>query len=341
MRTAVRDQPNDDFEPAVTSTTEDIPSIAGPSRLAPVPNLLPKSRKALRKTPSWPVITDFTISPRQKSLPSPIPPSSGKKRKAASIANTNEAKRRAVKNILTTISEDERKEAAKKEESIMLQDASITKAKATLDQSAIAFLSENLPDNQQLQDPPGKFDTSMTTPEISPPSSDREPDRSQPPQPEEHIAFNIQNAEMHRAPRPRRGPPTPEHVLLVVEDDDVISKVLYFFQSHDPLDILEAYWNQSLDYVVPDEGIETTAEITPPAPLPTPTSSTEAVNGSAETKTEVETPPQSNHNDTDSSVEITDIIISANVTIDISNDKDDLEDKGEGEGGESTEGHAN
>ena len=158
--------------------------------------------------------------------------------------------------------------------------------------------------------------------------------------------FNIENAlvaraEMHRAPRPRRGPPTPEHVLLVVEDDDVISQILYFSQSHDPLDILEAYWNQSLDYVVPDEGIETTAEVTPPAPPPTPTSSTEAVHGSTETKPDIETAPQANHNDTDSSVEITDIIISTNHTIDISNDKADSESKEEGGEEENTEGHAN
>ena len=158
--------------------------------------------------------------------------------------------------------------------------------------------------------------------------------------------FNIENAhvaraEMHRAPRPRRGPPTPEHVLLVVEDDDVISQILYFSQSHDPLDILEAYWNQSLDYVVPDEGIETTAEVTPPAPPPTPTSSTEAVHGSTETKPDIETLPQANNNDTDSSVEITDIIINTNRTIDISNDKADSESKEEGGEEENTEGHAN
>ena len=167
---------------------------------------------------------------------------------------------------------------------------------------------------------------------------------------EEHITFDITGAvvaraEMHRAARPRRGPPTPEHVLLVVEEDEVISELLFFYESHDPLDILEAYWNGSLDHVGTDEGIETSAELTPTAPPPTPTSSTEALQGSVDNSTDSNTTQNNTAND--SSIQITEVIINNNLTIDIadnddktSNDDIEEEKEEEGKGGDKGD-HAN
>lgn len=101
------------------------------------------------------------------------------------------------------------------------------------------------------------------------------------------IVFNIDNAMVAGAAldndqRPIPPQDVPEHVLIVVEDFDTITHVLTFQQAYDPEDILNAFWNRSINVTFPDEGFEATASITPIAPPPTPTSSTEAVNGSAE-----------------------------------------------------------
>ena len=76
----------------------------------------------------------------------------------------------------------------------------------------------------------------------------------------------------------------PEHVLLVVEDFDTLTHVLTFQQAYDPEEILNAYWDGSINMTMPDEGFEATGSITPTAPPPTPTSSTEAVKGSSDTE---------------------------------------------------------
>ena len=72
----------------------------------------------------------------------------------------------------------------------------------------------------------------------------------------------------------------PEHVLIVIEDGNVITHVINFANRHQPEEILEAFWTNSLNMSMPDEGIENTAEITPSAPPPTPSTSTEAIRSS-------------------------------------------------------------
>ena len=111
-----------------------------------------------------------------------------------------------------------------------------------------------------------------------------------PPQanPDDHIVFNIQNtlvaqATLEDSPQIRVAPPTPEHVLIVVEDFDTITHIITFDRAHDPADILNAYWDNSINMAMPDEGFENSASITPSAPPPTPSTSTEAVRGSSET----------------------------------------------------------
>ena len=105
-------------------------------------------------------------------------------------------------------------------------------------------------------------------------------------QPEDNIVFDIRNtivgeANLDNAPRPRRMNETPEHVLLVLEDDNVITHILNFRDSHNPEDILEAFWNRSLNMMTPDEGFEASSSSSPPPPPPTPSSSTEAQKGSS------------------------------------------------------------
>ena len=75
-------------------------------------------------------------------------------------------------------------------------------------------------------------------------------------------------------------PDIPEHVLIVIQDDNVITHLINFSNRHTPEEILEAFWTNSLNMSLPDEGIENTAEITPTAPPPTPSSSTEAIHSS-------------------------------------------------------------
>ena len=85
------------------------------------------------------------------------------------------------------------------------------------------------------------------------------------------MAFNIINAQIANAnldgaARPRRGPPTPEHVLIEVDRDGNISHLLHFHQPHDPLDIIEAFLNNTLNSSAPDEGFDSTVNTTPAAP---------------------------------------------------------------------------
>ena len=97
------------------------------------------------------------------------------------------------------------------------------------------------------------------------------------------IAFNIMNARiananLDNAARPRRGPPTPEHVLIEINLDGEISNLLHFNAPHDPEDILEAFWNNTINSEAPDEGFDSTTDTTPSAPPP---SSNEATLGSS------------------------------------------------------------
>ena len=387
---ANRQQSTADFAPAATSTETPKGTAKKTFKTQVTPN---KSKKGLKKTPSQPAITDYT-SPAKSLAPSPIQVSSAKKRKAQGQGRDNNGKRKATRNILTSISEPST--ASNHDMSIMAEDASITKAKSFLDQSAINFFANNKPDNEQVlnldqlqtnsnsdSNPstlPSKTDFDLTTPSQSSLSSNINPfnpeknsstdlsrqgtsnppgkfenDDQMPPSQspstskEDPIFFNAQNAlvaraEMWRAPRPRRQPPSPDHILIVVEEDETISELLYFYSSYDPLDILEAYWNQSIDYVVPDEGIETTAESTPPAPPPTPSSSTEAQQGSSQSQQESSEassipPPPETSMDTDSSVEVTEIVIKSkekhDTTVEISDQSSSIT---EGERGEEEKG---
>lgn len=136
------------------------------------------------------------------------------------------------------------------------------------------------------------------------------------------IIFDIANAIVARgsladAPSPEHVPDQPEHVLIVVEDPDVITHVINFSTQHQPEDILRAFWSNSLSLTLPDEGIESTAEVTPSAPPPTPSSSTEAVQGSSD-------PP---HMDSIQEV-ISDTSSDASVRIINSNINDNLDSKG-------------
>ena len=113
------------------------------------PNKTPnKSRKGLRKTPSQPAITDYTVSDR--SLPSPIPTSLAAKRKRILQVIDEQDQRLAKKNIFPSKSVPSTLDA--NDQSIMADDKSITKVKSKLDQSAMDFFANNLPDNQQILD---------------------------------------------------------------------------------------------------------------------------------------------------------------------------------------------
>ena len=388
---ASRSNDSETFSPAASST--ETPPGNASARQKATPSKTPLSKKALRKTPSQPAITDFTTSMTQSSLPSPIPTSSTQKRKRI-LQPIEEDQRPAKRNIFPSHSQSD--PVTSMNESIMMDDTSITKAKSNLDQSAINFLSANIPDNQQILDlnqlqstsplnttPPSKSEFDITTPTQSSISSDIKPfdpdtdtsqttsrqgtsnppgkfdnndyvmssssstgsDRTPQDQP---ITFNVEGAliaraEMLRAPRPRRAPPCPEHILIVLEEDEMISELLYFYSSHDPLDILEAYWNSSIDIVVSDEGIEISAEVTPPASSITPSSSMETQQGSTESKPDMvtNTSTQTVSTETDSSVEITHIVIPGEATIDIVDDSISKEQE-EGEGDqEEGRGHAN
>ena len=392
---AQRDQVLEGFSPAATSTETPNGNAQKTVKVKITPSKVHgKSKKGLHKTPSQPSITDFTT---KNGIPSPIPVTSAKKRKAKSQNDTKDGKRPVNRNIMTSISDP----TYDQNMSIMTEDSSITKAKSTLDQSAIDFFTANKPDNEQVLDLyqlqgnqntdstesslPSKTEFDVTTPSQSSLSSGLVPfdpksesstdlsrqgtsnppgkfsnddqdstDSNQKSSSSAPVFFNAQDAlvaraEMLRAPRPHRQPPPPDHILIVVEQDEVISELLYFFTSHDPLDILEAYWNQSIDYVVPDEGIETTAESTPPAPPPTPTSSTEAQHGSSDNddKAIIKPVPTEVSTDADSSVEVTEIVIKSDVqtdsTIEISDQSSsENERKGEEEEGEEKRGgHTN
>ena len=102
------------------------------------------------------------------------------------------------------------------------------------------------------------------------------------------LAFDILNtmvaqADMRNAARPRRGPPTPEHVLICADPyKGSISHILYFEEPHHPGDIVEAFENNTLNFSDPDEGFDASnTDDPPPPPPPTPASSTEAVHGSS------------------------------------------------------------
>ena len=153
------------------------------------------------------------------------------------------------------------------------------------------------------------------------------------------IGAQIANANLDNAARPRRGPPTPEHVLISINMAGDISTLLHFHQPHDPEDILEAYWNNTLNSEAPDEGFDSTADVTPSAPPP---SSNEATFGSS-------TPPVidisdnsveilENTNQEAMDVDDTDRYDSQNMTVDISSSIEEREaskdEEGEKDGGE-------
>ena len=118
------------------------------------------------------------------------------------------------------------------------------------------------------------------------------------------LAFNILNtmvgtADLRNAARPRRGPPTPEHVLICADPaNNTISHILYFDQPHHPGDIVESFLNNTLNFSDPDEGFDVSQDAFPPPPPPTPSSSTEAVHGSS-TETEVSFETQANEEEED------------------------------------------
>ena len=161
---------------------------------------------------------------------------------------------------------------------------------------------------------------------------------------EQVLAFNLLNAEVANAnldgaARPRRGPPTPEHVLVSIDMDGNISRILHFHEQHDPEDILEAYWNNTINSAAPDEGFDSTADVTPAAPPP---SSNEASFGSSN-------PPLITLSDNsieildDSNMDTSDVpnnlhLMSQNVTIDISDSiEEEKEEEEEGEKEEEKE----
>ena len=151
------------------------------------------------------------------------------------------------------------------------------------------------------------------------------------------IVFDVANAVVARGslagdPSPDNAPDLPEHVLIVVEDPDVITHVINFSSRHQPEAILEAFWSNSLNLTLPDEGIENTAEVTPTAPPPTPTSSTEAMRGSSDT-------PQLSNDSVpevtlDSSSDTSILCINANVNdeLDSKGDEETKEEETEEEG---------
>ena len=155
----------------------------------------------------------------------------------------------------------------------------------------------------------------------------------------------VAEANLDAAPRPRRLNDTPEHVLLVLEDNNVITHILNFRESHNPEDILEAFWNRSINIVTPDEGFEASASASPPPPPPTPSSSTEAQRGSppemiAPSPSPLSTPVRISNLPDDSDImihDIPDMIKEENIK------KEDEEDnKGKkGKGGKKKGGSAN
>ena len=163
------------------------------------------------------------------------------------------------------------------------------------------------------------------------------------------INANIANANLDGAARPRRGPPTPEHVLISVNMDGDIDTLLHFHERHDPLDILEAFLNNTLNSSAPDEGFDSTLSVTPSAPPP---SSNEATFGSSSPPIitindtiEILDDSNQSHNPSDTSSQTL-----PNMTINISADSDKEEEamdteeeKGETEKdeGEEEKSHAN
>ena len=139
------------------------------------------------------------------------------------------------------------------------------------------------------------------------------------------IVFDIANAVVATGSLsgdnvPRSTGETPGHVLIVIEDPDIITHVINFSTRYQPEQILEAFWSNSLNLTLPDEGIENTAELTPAAPPPTPSSSTEARQGSS-------VPPQLE----DSSIPEITIDSSSDMSIICINEivHDELDSKGE------------
>ena len=148
-------------------------------------------------------------------------------------------------------------------------------------------------------------------------------------QEDEIVAFNITHtivaeANLDHAARPRRGPRTPEHNLIVIEDSNTITHILNFFQPCDPMDIIEAWFNHSLN-ISHDEGIDASSNFMPSNPPPTPSSSTEAEAGSTEKDHE-----DAQNNDA--------LILSDD---EASAKEDTEEDKEEEEKGEKRKDHAN
>ena len=324
-------------------------------------------KDGLTRTPSQPAITNFTKSvkkttiktPKRKNRPSPTPsPSSSRPSK--------------VKRILSDLTQEEREEAAALERSLMKNDSSIKEATLDLSTlppptnlltppesqssstqgSSIPSMSEvNTSGDVSLsQIQPSEFSSSVeergssagTSNEFNPQEVEgndriiavRDPVSGHDDTP---IVFDVANAVVARGslagdPSPDNAPDLPEHVLIVVEDPDVITHVINFSSRHQPEAILEAFWSNSLNLTLPDEGIENTAEVTPTAPPPTPTSSTEAMQGSSDT-------PQLSNDSVpeitlDSSSDTSILCINANVNdeLDSKGDEETKEEETEEEG---------
>ena len=117
----------------------------------------------------------------------------------------------------------------------------------------------------------GKFEDYKEDSEEAPQNPHQEVNQVQPDN-NEHIVFNIANtmvanANLDDAPRATATPVTPEHMLIVMEDDNVITHLLRFDQRHIPSDIIDAFWNRSLHMMLPDEGFEASVA-SPPPPTP-------------------------------------------------------------------------
>ena len=350
---------NDVFEPEVTSTKTPERSQAGPSStrtrrtssvtlaqeeaeivdLTRLAKKTPtkKSRKSpgkLIKTPSQPVITDFTTS--------------GKKRRHESMCETQPIPAKRVKRILSDLTDIEYAKARSLMDAVERDDPCIKEATLDLDldleniqiQQHSPQLFDDIPNPQEAPTLPLEQDLGerlalimpfnpylqisahRTLPLVNPPNPQPAAMRPE----DDIIAFNITNtvvaqANLDNAARPRRGPETPEHTLIVIEDFDTITHVLNFQERHNPMDVVEAFFNRSLN-TTPDEGIDASSILTPSGPPPTPSSSTEAVAGSS-------TAPKLNSSPNASS------------DLNAADNEDAEEDKGEKEKGEERKGHAN
>ena len=312
-----------------------------------------KSPAKLRKTPSQPAITEFATKPSKRpwnhDATVPVP-----------------AKR--IKRILSDLNPEEYAKARFLMDDIERSDPCIKEATLSLDldldKIQIGQYSQQRMEDNVFQDQNIQVDQDASTlpldnlapdlhqvqpfnPEVRITAHRQAPTFPVLPQiqDDDHMVFNVANAlvaeaNLDHAARPRRGPPTPEHVLLVIEDVDTITHVLNFYQPHDPMDIIEAFYNHSLNTSV-DEGFDTTATTGPQPPPPlTPSSSTEAVAGS---------PPQVSAIRSDTTLEevsaVQPILKDDDVYV-ISDDETSFDEHNakvekEEEGGKEKEGHAN